>query len=177
MFSHSAIHLDTGAKVDLLPFALTLARAGAAVIVPRRTLTWLPTDRFSNREAGVVICAERWLVDHTQVFNNGEPAVDENHIIRRWGYAYVGPRLCDPETASECEYTDPFVSEDCSLKHYCRTEVWIPVSETEGGDNTNQILSDGGLRVARSLQKQLGLAQIAALASPKNRTRTERALE
>ncbi len=39
VFSHSAIHADTGASVDLLPFALTLARAGAAVVVPRRTLT------------------------------------------------------------------------------------------------------------------------------------------
>jgi hypothetical protein len=57
VFSHSAIHSDTGASVELLPFALTLARAGAAVVVPRRTLTWLPSDRSTNREGAVVICA------------------------------------------------------------------------------------------------------------------------
>jgi len=38
VFSHFAIRSDTGASLDLLAFALTLAHAGAAVIVPHRTL-------------------------------------------------------------------------------------------------------------------------------------------
>jgi hypothetical protein len=165
VFSHSAIHSESGASVDLLPLALTLARAGAAVVVPRRTLTWLPKDRSTNRESAAVICAEHWLVDHTKVFNNGDPTVSEDNTVVREGYAYVGPRLCDPAVQSDCEYTDPFVSEDCALKHYCRQSVWVPIGEAEGGDNTLRILSDGGLKSAQWLQRQLGLAQIEALAS------------
>lgn len=165
VFSHSAIRADSGASVDLLPFALTLARAGAAVIVPQRTLMWPPTDQSMNRKGPVVICAEHWLIDHTKVFNNGEQTVDERNIVVRGGYAYVGPTLCDPEVAYDCNFTDPFVSEDCSLKHYCRHSVWVPVGETEGGDNTNEILSDGGLTAAHWLQRRLGLAPIEAVVS------------
>jgi hypothetical protein len=73
LFSHSAIQADGGLSVDLLPFALT--HAGAVVIVPERSLLWLPTGRSTNREGAVVICAEHWLIDHTKVFNNGEPTV------------------------------------------------------------------------------------------------------
>jgi len=166
VFSHSAIHADTGTSVDLLPFALTLARAGAAVVVSQRTLMWLPPDRSTNREFAVVICAEHWLIDHTRVFNNGEPTVDEQNRVVREGYAYVGPRLCSPAAAFDCEYTGPFTSEeDCVFAHYCRQSVSVPIGETEGGDNTNNILSDGGLKAARWLQRQLGLAPIEALAS------------
>jgi hypothetical protein len=165
VFSHSSIHADTGTSVSLLPFALTLAHAGAAVIVPQRTLVWLPTSLSANREAEPVVCAEHWLIDHTKVFNNGEPTVNENNIVVREGYAYVGPRLCDPEVTSDCNYTDPFNLEDCSLKHYCRPSTWVPVGETEGGDNTNKILSDGGLWAARSLQRVLKLAPIEAIIS------------
>jgi hypothetical protein len=89
VFSHSATRSDSGASVDLLPLALTLARAGAAVEVPRRTLTWPPTDRSTNRAGAVVFCAEQWLVDNTKAFN------DENIVVRS-DYAYVGPTLCDP---------------------------------------------------------------------------------
>lgn len=165
VFSHSAIHSDSGASMDLLPFALTLARAGAAVVVPRRSLTWPPSERSTNREGAAVICAQHWLVDHTKVFNNGEPTVDETNTVLREGYAYVGPGLCDPAIASGCKYTSPFDSEDCVLKHYCRQSVWVPVGETEGADNTNDILSDGGLKAVRWLQRQLKLAPIVAIAS------------
>jgi len=167
VFSHSAINADTGASVDLLPFALTLARAGAAVVVPRRTLTWPPPDRSANREGGVVICAEHWLVDHARVFNNGEPTVDETNTVVREEYAYVGPRLCNPAIASDCHLETPLASEDCVRGHYCRHGVWVPVGETEGGDNTRRILSDRGLDSARWLQRHLGLAQIVALESQK----------
>jgi hypothetical protein len=94
VFSHSAIHADNGASVDLLVVALTLARAGAAVIVPKRTLTWMPQNRSTNREGAPVVCAGRWLVDHARVFNNGKPTVSEENIVVREGYGYVGPRLC-----------------------------------------------------------------------------------
>jgi hypothetical protein len=172
VFSHSAIHADTGASVDLLPFAFTLARAGAAVIVPQRTLVWLPTSRSANREAEPVVCAEHWLIDHTKVFNNGDPTVNEKNIVVREGYAYVGPRLCDPEVASDCNFTGPFNLEDCSLKHYCRHSMWVPVGETEGGDNTNNILSDSGLKSAHLLQQHLKLSPIEALISQASGPRT-----
>jgi hypothetical protein len=162
VFSHSSIQAD-GAATDLLPFALTLARSGAAVIVPERSLLWPPTDRATNREGAVVVCAERWLVDHTKVFNNGEPTINAQNIVMRTGYAYVGPRLCDPAVPSDCHLMEPFISEACDLKHYCRESVWIPVGETEGGDNTRRIISDGGSKSARWLQRRLGLAPITAL--------------
>jgi hypothetical protein len=85
VFSHSAIHSDSGASVNLLPFALTLARAGAAVIVPDRPLVWPPTDRSANREGAVVICAEQWLIDHTRVLNDGQPTVNEKKTCRARG--------------------------------------------------------------------------------------------
>lgn len=170
LFSHSAIHSDSGASVDLLPLALTLARAGAAVVVPRRTLTWPPTDQSTNREGAVVVCAEHWLVDSAKVFRNGEPTVNEDKVVVRHGYAYVGPRLCDPG-ASDCRLSDPFVHDPCGFPgSYCRSTgvVWFPVGETEGGDGTLRMLSDGGLKAAQWLQRQLGLAPIGALASEKS---------
>lgn len=164
VISHSAINGDYG-SVGLLPFALTLARAGAAVVVPRRILTWLPPDRVANREGAAVICAEHWLVEHTKVFNDGEPTVNQENIVVREGYAYVGPRICDSEVASECHLTDPFLYGDYSLKHYWRYNLWVPMGETEGHDSTNDILSDGGLKAARWLQRRLNLAPIETIAS------------
>jgi hypothetical protein len=165
LFSHSAIQPETGARVDLLPFARTLAHAGAAVVVPRRSLSWVPSDRSTNREGAVVICAERWLVGHTRVFNNGEPTADETNIVVHEGYAYVGPRLCNPAIASECSLEMPFTQENCVRAHNCRYDVWVPIGETEGHDDTVRILSDGGLGSAQWLQRHLGLAQIVALVS------------
>jgi len=166
LFSHSAIRSDTGASVDLLPFALTLAHAGAAVIVPKRSLIWPPTESAMNREGAVVICAEHWLIDHTKVFNNGEPTlktVNDKNIVVREGYAYVGPLLCDPAIPSDCDFLDPFLAEDCALRRYCRTSLVVAIGKIGGGDNTRNILSDGGLWAARAIQKELGLSPIKEL--------------
>ena len=120
-----------------------------------------------NREGAVVICAEHWLIDHAKVFNNGEPTlktVNDKNIVVREGYAYVGPLLCDPAISSDCEFLDPFLAEDCALRRYCRTSLFgVPMGEIEGGDNTRDILSDGGLWAARAIQKQLGLSPIKEL--------------
>src|SRR5882672_6086497 len=113
VLSHSEIHTDKGTLVDLLPLALTLAHAGAAVIVPSRSLLWPPTERSPYREGAVEICAEHWLIEHTKVLNNGEPTVNDENIVVRHGYAYIGPRLCDPAVPSDCDLETPFVSEDC----------------------------------------------------------------
>ena len=167
VFSHSAIRSDSGGSADLLPLALTLARAGAAVIVPKCTLIRPPIDQSMNREGGVVSCAEYWLIDHTRVFNNGNgmtKTVNDRNMLVREGYGYIGPRLCDPSIFSFCHLTGPFNFDDCGYTHYCRTSiVVVPVGETEGHDNTVGILSDGGLDSTRWLQKHLGLTPIATL--------------
>jgi hypothetical protein len=157
VFSHSSIHADRAAT-DLLPLALTLAHAGAAVIVPERSLLWPPTDQSTNREGAVVTCAAHWLVDHTKVFNNGVPTVSNDNIVVRQGYAYLGPLLCAPSLPSDCHLTGPFEG-----GRYYRPSVWVPVGQTSGGDSTHGIISDGGLQAARWLQKALGLAPITAL--------------
>lgn len=181
LFSHSAIHSDSGASVDLLPLALTLARAGAAVVVPRRTLTWPPTDRSANHEGGVVICAEHWLVDHPKVSHIAEQIVEQNLVVGD-GFAYVGPRLCDPAIVTECKLTDPFASEGCVLKHYCRHHIWVPIGETERdprfisngedwggkvdfivGDGIPGFISNRGMGPVDVIQRALGLAPIKTL--------------
>ena len=167
VFSHSAIHSDTGASINLLAFALTLAQAGAAVIVPHRTLLWPATDQWINREGGVVICAEHWLIDHAKVFNNGEgtvQTVEGKDILVREGYGYVGPALCNPSVESSCEHTIPFFFDHCGYTRYCRTAiVHLQIGETNHGDRTNQILCAGGLWEAQWLQRNLGLMPIGTL--------------
>jgi hypothetical protein len=164
VFSHSEIQQDGGPALDLLPFALTLAQAGAAVIVPERALHWPPAERETNREGAVVVCAEHWIVEHTKVFNDGKPLMNERNVIVREGYAYVGPRLCDPELP-ECRFVSPFNSEPQPASAYDRVYVWVPVGETEGADSTGDMISDSGLRAAKFLQHYLGLAPIKSIAA------------
>ena len=170
VFSHSAIHSDSGASLDLMTLAATLAHAGAAVIIPQRALLLPATDQWMNREGGVVICAEHWLIDHTKVFNEGKGTVqmvNGTNVVVREGYGYVGPALCSPSVTSYCEHTGPFTFDDCGYTRYCSTSaVYVPIGEINGGDNTNHLLSTGALREAQWLQKQLGLIPIGALASP-----------
>ena len=123
-----------------------------------------------NREGGVVICAEHWLIDHTKVFNNGKgmtKTVDDKKIVVREGYGYVGPTLCDPSISAYCERTGPFTFDDCGYTRSCRTSLTeVPIGETIGGDATDRVLSTGGLKEVQWLQKQLGLAPIRALLRP-----------
>jgi hypothetical protein len=167
VFSHSAIHSDSGASVDLLALALTLAQAGAAVIVPHRTLVWPARDPWANREGAVVICAEHWLIEHTKVFNSGKgmvKTVDGKDVVVREGYGYVGPALCNPSVNSYCELTTPFTFDDCGYTRYCRTSfLQVQIGENDPADATNDFLSARGLREAQWLQKHLGLAPIGAL--------------
>jgi hypothetical protein len=171
VFSHSSLHVD-GATTDLLPLALTLARAGAAVIVPERSLLWPPKAQSTNREGAVVICAEHWLIDHSNIFHDGKLTINEKNIVVRWGYAYVGPRVCHPATPSDCDLTDPFGSEDAATSRYHRHGVWVPVGETEGGDNTARFISDGGSKAAHDLQRSLGSAPINALVAVPSSSRS-----
>lgn len=50
--SHSAIHADTAESAEMRLFALLLARAGAAAVVPQGTLIRPPENRPANRASG-----------------------------------------------------------------------------------------------------------------------------
>lgn len=164
VFSHSEIDQNGLKAADLLPIALTLAQAGAAVIVPERTLNWPPTDRTMNHDGAVILCAAHWIVDHTKIVNEGKPTTKEGRGIVRWGFAYVGPALCDPHD-SECRFTFPFNDEpqDPQRPGRDRVAVHVLIGEAGEGDSTTQIISDGGLRAAKWLQGRLGLAPIRSI--------------
>ena len=154
VFSHSTIKsTDNDATTDLLPLALTLAHAGAAVIVPDRSITWPSTDRAMNREGAVVVCAARWLVTNVKVFNAPNQTVAKGKVVRE-PYGYVGPLICDPKQPSECHLNAPFDAAPGLAW------VWVPVAETEGGDNTKGFVATGGLGSAKFLQRHLGLRPI-----------------
>lgn len=144
VFSHSTIKAE-GREIDMTPEALTLARAGAAVIVPDRKIIWPPTEVSSNREGGVVICAARWLMTRT-------PAPRERVVdgrVYREPYGYVGPNICDPNEPSGCRLMTPF-----------QHDAWALLAENErGGDHVPGMISHGS-GVARSIQKLLRLDEI-----------------
>lgn len=169
LISHSTIHADGGESAEMRIFALTLAHAGAAVVVLQRTLMWPPADRSTNRAGAPVICAEQWLVDHINVVNNGEPTVNENKDIVRYGYAYVGPRVCDPVVVADCSYTMPFFWDCVRRKRNCPAVLGVPIGETEGGDSTRGMLSGEALRSTQWLHERLNLARSGATVSPKPR--------
>ena len=81
LFSHSMIQSDNGACADMIPLALTLARAGATVIVPERTMVWPPKDEWTNREGAVVICATRWLTQNAKVPNDGKEQTNKVCVV------------------------------------------------------------------------------------------------
>ena len=165
VFSHSDIHPDGRSSVSLLPLAMTLARAGSAVIIPERTLNWLPKDESMNREGGIVLCAAHWIVEHTKVINQGEPVRSDHHIVK-WGYAYWGPVLCDPQSPDCHHGVMPFNDEPQPKSIHDRVAFWVPVGVVENSETTNRIISDGGLRVVKRLQQQLGLAPMQTIVSP-----------
>jgi len=166
LFSHSIIQPDNGASVDLTPLALTLARAGAVVIVPERTMTWPPKDQRTNREGTVPICAARWLTENTKLQNDGKEQTDKDNVVIRWGYGYVGPSVCDPPSTSDCQPTSPFVwsSRHSGVKV---DAVYVPLGELGNSGNIEAVMKSGGLGAARFLQRQLSLTKIDQLvASP-----------
>jgi len=75
LYSHILRFMQTQAPRWIWRRLPSRAHAGAAVIVPQRTLVWLPTSRSANRDAEPVVCAEHWLIDNANVFNNGEPTL------------------------------------------------------------------------------------------------------
>ncbi len=98
------------------------------------------------------------MVENVKMVSDGMPLTNENGIVIREGYAYVGPRVCDPEVTGHCRLSLPFGA-------IRSTAVWVPVGETGGGDNTNGMLSTGGLHSAQWVQRMLGLAPINAIAA------------
>jgi hypothetical protein len=159
LFSHSIIQSNNGASADMIPLALTLAQAGAAVIVPERTLVWPPKDQWTNREGAVVLCAEQWLRENTKVANDGKAQTNKDNVLIRVGYAYVGPRICDPGFTSECQLTSPFTwpSRHNGVKV---DDVWVPLAEPSSG---NPLAVPTSVRVGSFLARWLGLSPINRL--------------
>jgi hypothetical protein len=164
VFSHSDVHPDGRPSVSLLPLAMALARAGSAVIIPERTLSWLPQNESMNREGGVVLCAAHWIVEHTKVANQGEPVTSQGHIVK-WRYAYWGPVLCDPKSPDCHQSVMPFNDEPQPKSIHDRVSLWVPLGVVENSDTTNRIISDGGLSAVKRLQQQLGLAPMQSIVS------------
>jgi hypothetical protein len=149
LFSHSTIH-ENGVSVDLTPLALTLAGAGATVIVPERAIEWPPTDERTNREGAVVICAANWLRENAKLRNNGKQLTDKDNIVIRVGYGYVGPRICAPTSTRDCVLTSPFSwpSQHGGIK---ADAAYVPLADPTGSV---------GLGAARWLARWLGLREI-----------------
>lgn len=155
VFSHAAIRADAR-TVDMRPLALTLAKAGAVVIVPDRELIWPPVNSSTNREGAVVSCAASWIVNHTALPHDGVPITNDQQMVVREFYGYVGPLSCDPKSPEQCTLTAPFSEAQ-------RQFVCIPVGETQDGGNTDRILEDRGLFAARWLQRRLALRPIDSI--------------
>ena len=164
LFSHSMIQSDNGTSADLIPVALTLARAGAAVIGPERTMLWPPKDEWTNREGGVVICAAQWLRENVKLPNDGKQVTNKDNIVIRVGYAYVGPHICDPTSTSECQLTSPFAwpSQPNGVKV---DAAYVPVGEPGNGE----MMRFGGVPDTRSIARWLGLSQIRPLVRDSHR--------
>jgi hypothetical protein len=160
VLSHSAIHEESGDSIDLLPMAMTLAHAGAAVIVPTRSLEWPPKNGATNREGAVVFCAVRWIVKNTTLPNGGVPVTNSDNRVIREFYGYVGPRVCRSATTPDCKLTSPFL-----WPNDYRASSVVPIGE-EGNGSTKFIIADRGLKAAQWLQKRLGLRPITAIEVP-----------
>ena len=103
LFSHSAIHSYKG-TTDLLPFAMAMARAGAASLVLDRTIKWEPFDEAANRDHSVMECAALWMtkqirVDEQRVGTSGSYMFQQRSsngttnwgLISSAGYGFLTP--------------------------------------------------------------------------------------
>jgi hypothetical protein len=66
IFSHSEI-VGASSKVDLLRFAMALARAGAASIVLDGSINWNPPNDDSARSPHLWACSGQWLLVHVNL--------------------------------------------------------------------------------------------------------------
>jgi hypothetical protein len=117
VFSHSRVKYQDGVT-DLLPLALRLAEAGAAVIVVDRTLEWPIQGSDANRDGGIyTIAALRWLLSHADV--------DKTRC------AYVGPRFRDPD--------DPDRLRTLGQEHGIQPAPWVPLGEPNNPGNMTSL--------------------------------------
>jgi hypothetical protein len=69
VFSHSEIHGPSN-DADLLRFAWTLARAGAASIILDGAIEWKTPNDKSARDPHLMACAGQWLLLHAKLDRN-----------------------------------------------------------------------------------------------------------
>jgi hypothetical protein len=123
-------------RTDLLPFAWTLARAGAASIVLDRAIQWEPLDDEANLAPSVMYCASRWLLSHANL--------DRNRLATAGLYGW----------GDDCDYS----TSRCCTSHYGMGFGQTGRAEYQ---NTEQMMTlKGQLRMAVEAQKQLHLSRI-----------------
>jgi len=133
VFSHARIK-SAQSDVDLLPFAESVAKAGAAVIVLNRVLDWRPGDEVdvNRRGGGLVLTAETWLLSQDNVDGSR--------------FAYVGPR-----------FHNPTLNDELTLSSPDRSPAWVPLGEPRG-DGTGLVVDPKRISVvSQFLQRNLQL--------------------
>jgi hypothetical protein len=127
--------------VNLEPFAITLARAGAAVIVLDRTLEWpLPSDDQSRKGGAMLFAAEDWLLNNAPVDG------------RR--FAWIGRYFYDPDDETRLRGLG-------RIQDGIRPRQFVPLVEPVNSENTDMLMKpDGLLGHAKWLQRELHLDPI-----------------
>ncbi len=144
VFSHSAIQ-GPSSHVDLLHFALGLARAGASSIVLHGTIDWQSPNDESIRAPEFQFCAGLWLMQHVNL-DLTRTADAGNHKVG-WIDDDVSPCGLDWEGRAPC----------------WPGGVWLnfgQIGEAESRNTDAMLTPQGRLRMARFAQRHLKLKEI-----------------
>jgi hypothetical protein len=144
VFSHSAIQ-GSSSRVDLLRFALGLARAGASSIVLHGTIDWQSPNDESIRPPQFQFCAGLWLMQHVNL-DLTRTADAGNHKL---GWIDDDVSLCglDMEGSAPC----------------WPGGVWLnfgQIGDAESRNTDEMLTPQGQLRMAQFAQRHLKLKEI-----------------
>jgi hypothetical protein len=144
VFSHSAIQ-GPNSHVDLLRFALGLARAGASSIILNGTIDWQSPSDESIRPPEFQFCAGLWLMQHVNL-DLTRTADAGNHKVG-WIDIDVAPCGLDFEGRAPC----------------WPGGMWLnfgQIGEAESRNTDAMLTPQGRLWMARVAQKHLQLKEI-----------------
>jgi hypothetical protein len=130
LITHS--NIDAGdRKANLLPLGTALAKSGAAVLILRRTVHWIPLQDDVNRSGVLMDCVGDWIIAK---FN-----VDKSH------FTYFGPAN---STESQPLLYGPHV-------------VWVPFAQIPNSEYTEHLLTvKGQKRTADWITRHMGLPKV-----------------
>lgn len=144
VFTHSAIH-GSVSNTDLLRFAWALARAGAASIILDGAIEWQAPNDDSIRPTEFQFCAAQWLFQNVNL---------DLHRLANAGNFHIG---WIPDDLSQCGI-------ETSGKARCwpgGLDVGFGQTSPVESRNTDFLLTpEGEMRIARVIQKELGLKEI-----------------